>query len=333
MSVDVVLHHAAYQRVKDRLTALSLPVRPLLLQDDGLCRIGDGTAALADQAPEIVWLSLDIAQSRLFGSCMEFVSAAPSVKWLQTFNAGLDHPAYRKIAAAGIRIGASSAQAVAISEYTFAHVLNLYQPIETQRRLQAQKEWRRLPFRELSRSTWLVVGFGNIGQELAKRAKAFGARVLAIRRSPTTSPLADEIGTPSALTDFLPRADIVVLACPHTRETERMANPGFFEAMKDGAILVNVARGGLVDDEALLAALDRGKVGTAVLDVFEPEPLPASSPYWEHPKVRLTAHSSFAGEATSLRGDELFLENLPRYFAGKALRNEVDLKAFLETAA
>lgn len=331
MTVDVVLHHAALDRVADRLTALELPLRLMVLQDDGSAEVDGERVTLESLRPEIVWLSLDMAQSGLFGACMESVAVAPSLKWLQTFNAGLDHPGYRKVAAAGIRIGASSAQAVAISEYTFAHVLSLYQPIEAQRELQAKKEWRRLSFRELSRSTWLIVGFGNIGQVLAKRAKAFGARVLAVRRSAAPSPLADEVGTPAALPNFLSQADVVVLACPHTRETERMADAGFFGAMRDGAILVNVARGGLIDDEALLAALDDGKVGTAVLDVFEPEPLPAASPYWAHPRVRLTAHSSFAGEGTLLRGDELFLANLPRYFAGEKLINEVDLEAFLAT--
>jgi phosphoglycerate dehydrogenase-like enzyme len=324
MTVNVALHHAAHARIAQRLAALKLPLRLLLLQEDGRYTADGAPVRLADAPPEAAWLSLDHGRTGQFNQAIDDLLAPGATRWLQTFNAGLDDPRYREIARAGIRISASSAQAVAISEYTFAHVLNLYQPIEAQRQLQAKREWKRLPFRELSRSTWLLVGFGNIGQELAKRAKAFGARVLAVRRRPAASALADEVAGIDALPRFLAQADIVVLAAPHTRESERMAGTGFFAALKPGAILVNIARGGLVDDKALLAALDAGRVSTAILDVFEPEPLPAASPYWSHPRVRLTAHSSFAGEGTMHRGDELFLANLPRYIAGRPLLNEVD---------
>ena len=159
--------------------------------------------------------------------------------------------------------------------------------------------------------------------------KAFDARILAVRNRAAPSDLADETGTRDDLSRLLPEADVVVLACPLNDATRGMADARFFDRMKEGAILVNVARGGLVDDAALLAALDEGRVGTAVLDVFEPEPLPTSSPYWTHPNVRLTAHTSFAGDGVVPRGDELFLANLPRYLAGEPLINEVDLVAVL----
>ena len=330
MTIDVALHQAGFDRIAERLEALKLPVRLLLLQRDGRYLLNGRQVALAENPPEAAWLSLDVGVAGQFGSMIDDLLAAGGTRWLQTFNAGLDDPRYVDIARAGIRVSASSAQAVAISEYTFAHVLNVYQPIEAQRRLQATKEWKRLPFRELSRATWVIVGFGNIGREVAKRAKAFGSRVLAVRRRPEPSPLADEVAGIEALPRMLSEADVVVLSAPHTRETERMADAGFFGALKKGAILVNVARGGLVDDAALLRALDDGTVSTAVLDVFEPEPLPTDDPYWSHPKVRLTAHSSFAGEGTIHRGDDLFLTNLPRYLAGEPLVNEVDVSYLLE---
>ncbi|MCG8451545.1 MAG: hypothetical protein MI725_18415, partial [Pirellulales bacterium] len=187
MTIDIALHHDAHARVAERLAALELPVRLMLLQDDGRYLVDGAAVSFAEQPAEAVWLSLDHARTGLFGQQFDDMLAAGATKWLQTFNAGLDDPRYVEVARAGIRVGASSAQAVAISEYTFAHVLNLYQPIEAQRALQAQKEWKPLPFAELSHATWLIVGFGNIGQELARRAKAFGSRVLAVRQRPQAS--------------------------------------------------------------------------------------------------------------------------------------------------
>lgn len=324
MTLDVVMHQSGYERVKERLEALALDLRPLPLQNDGTCLVDGVATPLAELKPEAVWLSLDVAQSGRFDACLAAIPKLGSVKWLQTFNAGLDHPGYRAIADAGIRIGASSAQAVAISEYTFAHVLSLYQPIDAQRALQAEREWKRLPFRELSRSTWVVVGFGNIGREVAHRAKAFGARVLAVRRTPSASPLADETGAPAALPGYLAEADVVVLSCPHTRETDRMVDRAFFAALKPGAILVNVARGGLIDDDALLAALDSGAVSTAVLDVFEPEPLSRTNPLWQVPNLLITPHVSADDlESYMPRTLDLGLDNIARLLDGRPLRNRV----------
>jgi phosphoglycerate dehydrogenase-like enzyme len=284
---------------------------------------------LESHPPEAFFISLDVAYAGLFEACLDEILARPTVKWLQTFNAGLDDPRYRHFLGREIRIANSSAQAVAIAEYVFAQVLDLYHPLAERKQARAALEWRRTPFREIWRSTWLLVGLGHIGGAIARRAKAFEARVLAVRGRAAASELADETGTRDDLSRFLPEADVVVLACPLNDETRGLADAGFFRQMKEGAIFLNVARGGLVDDAALLAALDKGRVGTAVLDVFEPEPLPTSSPYWAHASVQLTAHTSFAGDGVLARGDELFLANLPRYLAGEPLVNEVDLERVL----
>ena len=329
MTVDIVLHQAARERVLKRVAALDLPVRLIALDDAGEHALDGRPISLDDHPPEAFFLSLDVAYAGLFEACLDEILAWPTVRWLQTFNAGLDHPRYQDFLGREIRIANSSAQAVAIAEYVFAQVLDLYHPLASQKAAQAALEWRRTPFREIWRSTWLVIGIGHIGGAIARRARAFDARILAVRNRAAPSDLADETGTRDDLSRLLPEADVVVLACPLNDATRGMADARFFDRMKEGAILVNVARGGLVDDAALLAALDEGRVGTAVLDVFEPEPLPTSSPYWTHPNVRLTAHTSFAGDGVVPRGDELFLANLPRYLAGEPLINEVDLVAVL----
>ena len=330
MALSVAMHPAARDRVSDRLAALDLPLQVLPLLDDGRCMVDDRPGPLAEAPAEAVWLTSDMG-GRTFEECLKSIAASRTIEWVQTFNAGLDHPGYRAIAARGIRIGASSAQAVAISEYAFAHVLDLYQGLAERRAAQAAGEWKQLPFREIAGTRWLLVGYGNIGREIGKRAGAFGAHVIGVRRSGAPAPHADEVCTMSELPDRLGDADVVVLCCPHSSETDRLVDAGFLAAMKQGAVLVNVARGGVVDDAALLAALDSGRVGTAVLDVFEPEPLPRSSRYWSHPSVRLTGHCSFAGNGTRGRADDLFIANLPRYAGGEALVNEVDLKVYLET--
>ncbi len=331
MTLDVVMFHAAHERVADRLAALDLPLRVLPLRADGSCTVDGAQVPLAEVRAEAVWLSLEIPQSGLFDDCMAAITASDSVKWLQTFNAGLDHPGYREIAAKGVRIGASNAQAVAIAEYTLAHVLEVFQPLAEQRAAQAAGTWKLLRFREIAGTSWLIVGYGSIGQEVGKRAEAFGARVLGVRRTARPAPHADRVVAMGDVASVLGEADVVVLSCPHTRETDRLVDAGFLAACKAGVVLVNVARGGVIDDSALLAALDSGKVASAILDVFEPEPLPEGDPYWVHPKVRLTGHCSFAGDGTLRRGDELFLANLPLYAAGETLVNEVDLAVFLET--
>jgi len=139
--------------------------------------------------------------------------------------------------------------------------------------------------------------------------------------------LVDRVAPIADLPSLLPEADVVVLACSLNASTRDLANEAFFKAMKPGSILVNIARGGVVVDEALLAALDRKAPAVAILDVFHQEPLPATSPYWAHPQVRVTAHTSAAGSGTVPRGDKLFLSNLKRYAAGEPLLNEVDPKS------
>ena len=171
-----------------------------------------------------------------------------------------------------------------------AQALSLIHPIDDQRAAQAKKEWTRTPFREVANTTWLIVGFGPIGSTTAARAKAFGATVNVIRRSPQTSEIVDAAGTMDDLERFLPNADVIVLACPLNDATRGFAGEAFFANIKQGAILINIARGALIDDSAMIAALDRGQLEAAALDVFHTEPLPADDPLWGHQDSRHRAH-------------------------------------------
>ena len=173
-------------------------------------------------------------------------------------------------------------------------------------------------------TTWLVVGLGAIGTAVATRAAVFGARVVGVRRHPTGEEPVDALLAPTDPLDAVPTADVVVLAAPATAATERLVDARFLAAMRPGSVLVNVARGSLVDEAALLAALDRGVPKAAILDVFATEPLPADSPFWEHPRVVATPHSSSGGAGRHDRAAALFVENLGRYRRGEPLLHEVD---------
>ncbi|MEQ9641467.1 MAG: NAD(P)-dependent oxidoreductase [Alphaproteobacteria bacterium] len=324
MTVTVAMHERSLADIGDRLKALALDVDVVSFGDDGNYRIGGAAVAPADVDVDYVWLSQRIGSPAARDQAFDTVLATRSVDVVQTFNAGLDHPFYRQAADRGIRICNSSAQSVAIAEYTMAQVLALFHPVDKQRRMQSEKEWAVTPFREISRTKWLIVGYGAIGGATGRRAKAFGAEIMAIRRNPTTGGEVDRAGRLEDLPGFLPEADVILLSCPLTDATRDLADAAFFAAAKPGAILVNVGRGGLIDDAALIAALDADKLECAVLDVFRTEPLPTDDPLWSHPKVRLTSHTSFAGSGVQHRWDQLFLDNIARYAKGEPLDRLVD---------
>jgi phosphoglycerate dehydrogenase-like enzyme len=323
MTVSVALFDAAYERLGARIETMGLDIEIRTFDKDGNFDIGGTKIPAAEAEVDYLWLGPDLAGGSLGSLPFDVAIACKKIDVLQTFNAGLDNPAYKKISDKGVRICNSSAQSVAIAEYVMAHALSMIHPIDEQRAHQANKEWKRTPFREVANSNWLIIGFGPIGTETAKRAKAFGATIDVIRRSPKTSEIVDRAGTMADLGKLVPDADVIVMACALNDDTRKFAGEDFFTSIKEGAILVNIARGALIKDSAMIAALDRGQLAGAALDVFDPEPLPTDNPLWDHPKVRLTAHTSFGGDGTRLRWDELFFDNLPRYVRGETLLHEV----------
>jgi len=326
--MKLLLHGGALRRVERALRESGAKLELFVVGTDGTVRLDGAVVERAAVQPEVVWASLDTYMGGQFRLFFEVAMSEPSVKWVQTFNAGLDLPIFREIVRIGVRLSNSSAQAVAIAEYVMGQVLAEWYPIAQYRAAQAAHEWRRVAFRELSQSHWLIIGYGNIGREVAQRAKAFGATVTGVRRSAKPDSFADEVVTLADVPRLLPAADVVVLACALNDETRDMVDASFLERMKADSLLVNIGRGGLVDEQALVAALDRGKPSVAILDVFREEPLPAASPLWDHPKVRVSAHTSATGSGTVARGDKLFLDNLALYAAGKRLINEVDESFF-----
>jgi phosphoglycerate dehydrogenase-like enzyme len=282
-----------------------LPVTPVVL--DGQVDDIDIAWATSD-----LYGDQDLAR-RFFGALL----GSTTLRWLQVSNAGVDHPVFADLMRRGVVLTTSHVTGGPIAEYVLRAVLDHYQDAQRWRDGVAAREWVPHEFREVARTTWLVVGLGAIGSAVASRARAFGATVLGVRRTPRgDEPVDALVGL-----DAVGRADVVVLAAPLTVTTAGMVDASFLLSMKPRSILVNVARGGLVDEPALLAALDRGVPEAALLDVTATEPLPDDSRLWSHPRVVLTPHSSALGDGRHERARDAFLQNLERYLAGEPLMN------------
>ncbi|MGO9030036.1 MAG: D-2-hydroxyacid dehydrogenase [Acidimicrobiales bacterium] len=297
----------------------------LTMDADGSLHDQDGAAIQWDDArPEVAWGTSDLfREDGGVRSFFQLLARLGSLRWFQSPAAGYDAPVFAALASRGVRITNAHVNSLPIAEFVMRAVLDEFQCAEQWRRQVEERSWTIHDWREVSGSTWLVVGLGGIGSAVAVRARAFGARVIGCRRSPSADDPTDRTVTPDELLDVVGEADVIVLATPATPTTVDMADATFLARMKQDSLLVNVARGQLVDEDALLASLDEGRPGVAILDVFRTEPLPADHPFWTHPSVRITPHNAAGGLGRLERQAELFSGNLDRYLAGEALVNDI----------
>ncbi|MCH9672642.1 MAG: D-2-hydroxyacid dehydrogenase [Gammaproteobacteria bacterium] len=318
--IELLIYDKAYRRLRDEIDGL---VQPLVMDDEGTVRRGIEVLEAQDVKPEIAWANRDVYTN---GPTRDFMVAclkAPALKWLQSSAAGFEHPVFKSLVDNGVRLTNANVSAISIAEFVLARVLEAMHPNAERHQLQREQVWRTTEFREMSATSWLVVGMGSIGQEIGVRARAFGAHVTGVRRNVAGDEPADKMIAPAALLDHVPQADVIVLATALNPSTENLVDDAFLALCSPETILVNIGRGGLVDEAALLRSLDAGRPALAILDVFANEPLPAGDPMWTNPRVWVTAHCAGASEGTSTRGDQFFLDNLKRYVAGDALLKEV----------
>jgi phosphoglycerate dehydrogenase-like enzyme len=325
----ILVYEPSLKRIEARLPEAARDVEFVTVDDSGVLKLNSQEIAVEDANPDIGWMSVELFGSPASRNFFVTLLKAPALKWVQSAAAGFDNPAFKSLVANGARLTTNNAQAVSMAEYVLWGVLDHFQRGPERRDAQAKHDWARLAYREIGRMNWLIVGFGAIGQATAVRAHAFGAQITGVRRTPGPHPAAQAMATPDQVKSLLPEADVVVLLVPLSPATTHMVDADFLAAMKPGSILVNIGRGDLVDEPALLAALDAGKPEHALLDVFHDEPLPADSRFWEHPRVTLTGHASALGDGLGPRGESLFLDNLERYLTGKPLLNEADPKDVL----
>ncbi|HXF65781.1 MAG TPA: D-2-hydroxyacid dehydrogenase [Burkholderiales bacterium] len=279
---------------------------------------------------EIAYLTRDWRFSqghyRAFG---EALAAAPRLKWVHFASTGVDqHPFLPDLLRRGVRLTSSiGSNGEPVAQTALGGLLMLARGFPAWWRAQRRRAWAPHPPdalpRELAGQTVLVVGLGVIGSAVARFCRALGMRVIGVRRRPGRGEEpADEVHPPARLTALLARCDWVVLACTHTPETHHLMNAASLAALPRGARLINVSRGGVVEERALVAALESGHLAGAYLDVFEREPLPADSPLWSLPNVIVSPHNAQASSGNDARSAEIFLANLERFGRGEPLANE-----------
>jgi phosphoglycerate dehydrogenase-like enzyme len=280
------------------------------------------------------------------------LARAPHLTWVHSATSGVERALTPAALARDVLVtNARGVFSRPIAEHVLLMILAISRHLPELLELQRERTWQPLEGRELRELTIGIVGYGSLGRSVASLASAFGARVIALRRRPTAvepsragatdTPAAsprdvddledfpyeatvDRVLGPDRLHELLGESDIVVLAAPLTAETEGMIDEAAVAAMKKDSWLINVARGRLIDDTALIRALSDHRIGGAALDTFRDEPLPQSSAYWELPNVILTPHTAWSSARVLDRSIDLFCDNLVRFSRGEPLRNVVD---------
>ena len=296
---------------------------------------GDG---LQRAPPELLEAVADARVYMGYGIPAEVPEAAPGLEWVHSGAAGVGGSLGPAMLERDVLFTNSAGiHAVPISETVLAMILHFARGLDLAVRAQAEGRWRApaywaadAPVTELAGSTVGIVGYGGIGGEVARRVAALGCRVVAARRggggAGEAGPV-EVVAGEGGVERVVEQADHLVLAVPETPLTRGLMNRRRLAAMKPGSVLVNVARGRLVDEEALLEALGSGHLRGAGLDVFHREPLPAGHPFYAHPKVLMTPHVSATTRRFWERETKLIVDNLRRFARGRPLRNLVDKEA------
>ncbi|MGC0774346.1 MAG: D-2-hydroxyacid dehydrogenase [Candidatus Acidiferrum sp.] len=255
------------------------------------------------------------------------------LKWIHSTAAGVAQLMYPELRDSGIVVtNPSGVFSTPMAEHTMGLLLALARNFPDSVRHQDRSHWGQQEmwdkpqhFTELNGQVLLIVGFGSIGRELAKRARAFDMRVWGVTRSGKGDTAhAEKIVPVSQLQETLPHADYVVIAAPETAETRHLFGAAQIACMKPGARLINVGRGSLLDEAALIRALEKGALGGAALDVTSVEPLPPDSPLWKAPNLFITPHTSAVSDRLWRRETVLLMDLLERWFDGRAMFNQVD---------
>ncbi|MEF8757562.1 MAG: D-2-hydroxyacid dehydrogenase [Halobacteriales archaeon] len=275
----------------------------------------EGSRAAIDDAEIVV----------TFGFEGELLAGAERLEWIQALVAGVDRYDFDELEEREIALtNASGIHAEPIGEQVLGYMLAFERNLHTAVRQQDRGIWERFRGGELAGKTVGIVGLGAIGTRVAELAKAFDTTVIGTKANPEDAPDAvDEVFGPDGLHEVCQRSDYLVVACPLNEQTRGMIGRWEFRMMKGEAVLINVARGEVVDQDAMVYALQQHSIGGAALDVFETEPLPQDSPLWDLSNVIVTPHMSGSTPEYMDRCAELFVENYDRYLAGDSLKNRI----------
>jgi phosphoglycerate dehydrogenase-like enzyme len=296
----------------------------------------EGGAQLADAERDrvnCIFLDRDIRFNEpLYKSYLGMLLAAPALKWVHYTSSGIGQQAHiAELGAKGVILTSSTgSNAEPVAQTGLAGLLMLARGFTTYIPGQHRHEWR--PLRgaalpdDLRGQTLLLIGVGAVGTVFAGYARQFGLKVIGVRRSPKKpgDPV-DEMHPPAKLPELLPRADWIVISCPLTKETLNLLDAAAFKRMKKGARLINIGRGEIVDEQALIAAIRSGHLAGAALDAHRTEPLPQDSPLWDLPNVIVSPHNASASTGNEGRCAEMFIANFGHWARGEALFNVQDV--------
>jgi phosphoglycerate dehydrogenase-like enzyme len=322
---NLLCHEKSFARIAPHFKPFEAQICPYVINDAG--EIFHALTGERTQTPDpaIIYGTTDTWFSRIFKQFVEVSLASPHLEWFQSSSAGVEHPSLHMLGDKADIFTNSRAQSSTIAEWVIWAALDWLQRGPARRDSQANGKWERHEFREISETRWLIYGFGHIGKAAADRVRGFGGHVTGVRRTPGPDGSADLIIHPKDTLEHLGNADIVLLASPLTPETAGVVNADFFAHMKENSALLNVGRGGLLDEAALIEGLALGRPVHAALDVFVQEPQPVDSPIYCHPQIVATPHLAANTKAAVRRTDALFLENLKRFLSGEEMINQISL--------
>ncbi len=319
---------------------IAIAISPVLTGRDAFAAMRDeildaapGTGLIPVSAEGLADESLENAEVLLRGWSLggdvldRLVGRAPKLRWIHSVSVGVESVLTPCVLLRGLTVtNGRSVFDEPIAEYVITYMLAICRRLPQLLELQRERTWQPLESQEMASVTIGLVGLGGIGRRVAELARPFGSRVVAVRRHPgADSPEGVEVlGGMDALPLLMSASDFVVLALPLTNETEGLIDDDALLAAKPGAWLINVARGGLIDERALLRALRSGPLGGAVLDTFRDEPLPENSSFYRQPNCIVTPHTSWSSSDVLGRTFAVFCDNLRRYRAGEPLLHVVD---------
>jgi len=316
--ITLLVSDNVWARHGDAIRSISPGITPIIYEGDEV--LPDEVISTVNT----VFFSSDLWPERSRGFVLS-VMKATSLKWMHTFSAGVDSPFFVQLMERGVRLtNSSGVTASPIAQTTVLYMLALSRNVRAWFQHQEKQEWTRHEFAELDGARLAVIGMGPIGIETARLGVALNMNVEAIRRTPNGTEPCPTYSF-DQLARVLSQADWVAVALPLTDDTRQIFNAETFAIMKPGAHFINVGRGELVDEDALITALQSGHLAGAALDVFATEPLPPDSPLWNMDNVIITPHSSSASAQSGLRSEDIFVKNFGRYVAGEPLINEVNL--------
>ena len=318
-------------RIRAEVPAVEIIYRPDLI---GAPRFqADHTSIIARSAQqEAEWRDLLAAADILFDfdhtHREDLPALAPNLKWIQATSAGIGQFVKRSgyDQRGWLFTTASGVHARPLAEFCLMAMLMFVKNFQQMDALKRAHRWQRFNNTELRGMTVGIIGLGRIGRDLAQVCKFFGMRVLGCRRTiGAVPPLVDQLVTPDQLDEILPSVDFLVLCTPHTPDTDGLMNAERIRLLKRGAVLINIARGAIVDQAALTRALQDGHLAGAALDVTDPEPLPVDDPLWDLPNVIISHHSASTADTENSKLTDLFIRNLHRYLNGEPLENQLDI--------